>query len=314
MTKKVGKQVMRIFNHPQMTWVDVTEPSAEALGELRRRYPFFLDIDLRDCLPPYQRPKLLERDQYLFLVLLFPIFDQKTRTIQSAELDVFIGKDFIVTNHAGTLRPLADAALTFEGQNNVCPIETINCPANWLHALLSSLLTSIFPMLTHISSDISALETELFRETKGETVKEILRVKSNIVDFRRIMQGHKHVIERFMYLAPKILSMTKLEVYYEDMVGHTKEIWDFLENDKNTIDAIYESYLSLITYESGQATKTLTALAFIIFPATLTAAIFAMKAEYMPFAGSHGDFWLMLGVVFMVAAGTASYLKSKKWL
>jgi magnesium transporter len=314
MTKKVGKQVMRIFSHPQMTWVDVTEPSAEALGELRRRYPFLLDIDLRDCLPPYQRPKLLDRDQYLFLVLLFPIFDQKTRAIQSAELDVFIGKDFIITNHDGRLRPMADATVTFEGKNGVCPIETINCPANWLHALLSGLLTSIFPMLTHISNDISALETELFRETRGETVKEILRVKSNIVDFRRIMQGHKHVIERFMSLAPKILNMTKLEVYYEDLVGHTKEIWDFLENDMNTIDAVYESYLSLITYESGQATKTLTALAFIVFPATLTATIFAMKADFMPFSGLRGDFWLMCGVVFMVAAGTAGYLRSKKWL
>jgi magnesium transporter len=314
MPKKVGKQVMRIFTHPQMTWVDITEPSAEALGELKRRYPFFLDIDLRDCLPPYQRPKLLQRDQYLFLVLVFPVFDYKTRTIQSAELDVFIGRDFIVTNHSGKLRPLMDAAASFEGNQNACPMDTINCPANWLHSLLSSLLTSTFPMLTHIGNDISSLETELFRETNGDTVKEILRVKSNIVDFRRIMQGHKHVIERFMDLAPKILSMTKLEVYYEDLVGHTKEIWDFLENDKNTIDAVYESYLSLITYESSQATKTLTALAFIIFPATLTATIFAMKADFMPFSGMRGDFWLMCGVVFMVAAGTAGYLRSKKWL
>lgn len=314
MTKKVGKQVMRIFNHPQMTWVDITEPSAEALGELKRRYPFFLDIDLRDCLPPYQRPKLLEREKYLFLVLVFPLYDHRTKIIQSAELDVFIGKDFIVTNHSGKLRPLMDAAASFEGNQNACPMDTINCPANWLHALLSGLLTSIFPMLTHVSNDIAALETELFRDTNEETVKDILRVKSNIVDFRRVMQGHKHVIERFMDLAPKILSMTKLEVYFEDLVGHTKEIWDFLENDKNTIDAVYESYLSLITFESSQATKTLTALAFIVFPATLTATIFAMKADFMPFSGLRGDFWLMLGVVFLVAAGTAGYLRSKKWL
>ncbi len=314
MAKKVGKEVMRVFTHPDLTWVDVNEPSEEALAELKRRYPFFLDIDLRDCLPPFQRPKLLEREKYVFIVLLFPVFDAKSGTIHSDELDVFIGKDFIVTNHSGKLRPMVDLAAGFEQGQSLCPAETVNCPANWFHAMLSRLLTSVFPMLTHLANDLNKLETELFRETKAETVREILRVKSNIVDFRRIMQGHKHVIEKFMKAAPKILDMQQLEVYYEDLVGHTKEIWDFLETDKIAIDSIYDSYMSLITYETSEASKTLTALAFIIFPMTLAAGIFAMRAQNMPLVGLPGDFWLMLGVVFLVAVATIGYLRRRKWL
>jgi len=314
MVKKLGKEVMRVFSHPELTWVDVNEPSEEALAELKRRYPFLLDIDLRDCLPPFQRPKLLEREKYVFIVLLFPVFDHKTGAIQSDELDVFIGRDFIITNHGGKLRPLTDLASGYEQGKSICPEDTVNCPANWFHAMLSRLLNSVFPMLNHLANDLNQLETELFRETKAETVREILRVKSNIVDFRRIMQGHKHVLEKFMRVAPKIMHMQPLEVYYEDLVGHTKEIWDFLETDKIAIDSIYDSYMSLITYQSSEASKTLTALAFIIFPMNLVAAIFTMRAKYMPFEGLRGDFWLMLGVVLLTATVVIGFLRRKKWL
>jgi len=314
MTENIAREVMRVFTHPDLTWVDVNEPTEEALAELKRRYPFFLDIDLRDCLPPFQRPKLLVRDKYLFIVLLFPIFDRKLGTIHSAELDIFIGKDFVVTNHTGHMPVLQELVSGSQTGQNLCPTEMVNCPAHWLHSLLSRLLTSVFPMLTHLSNDINALETELFQETKAETVKEILRVKSNIVDFRRIMQGHKRVIEKFIQIGPKITEIKNLEVYFEDLVGHTKEIWDFLETDKIAIDSIYDSYMSLITYETSQASKSLAALAFIVFPTTLAAAIFAMKADHMPLSGTPGDFWFMLGIVSSVAIVTTSFLKRKKWL
>jgi len=309
--EKIG---LTTYKHPDLTWVNVTNATPESMAVLREQFPFFMDIDLRDCLPPYQRPKLLERDRYLFMVLQFPVFDHKNRIIESSELDLFIGKDFVVTSHNGKVRALADMAASFESGANICPLETVNCPANWLHTLLASLYISVFPMLTHISNDIGALEAELFRDTNGDTVKDILRVKSNIVDFRKIMQGHKHVIEKFMRSAPKMLNMKDLEVYYEDLVGHTKEIWDFLDNDKNTIDAVYDSYLSLITYQASEASKTLTALAFIIFPMNLVAAIFTMRAVHMPIEGLPGDFWFMLGIVGLTAVVTIGFLRRKKWL
>jgi len=313
-TAKRNGLKMRTYEREGLRWVDITQPSARAVGAIREKFPFFLDIDLRDCLPPNQRPKLLEREQYIFIILHFPYFDEKTRAIKATEVDLFIGKDFVVSNHEGVLRPLVDLAECFEGLKPLCTIEDMNNPAVWLHAVLNSLLAGCFPMLTHMANDINALEAELFRETDAGTIKEILRVKSNIVDMRKIMQGHKHIIEKFLASAHRIVSMKDLAVYYEDLIEHTKEIWDFLDNDRSTIDALYDSYLSLVTFETSQSTKALSALALIIFPMNLVAAIFAMRADHMPFLGWPGDFWFMLGTVFFVMTVTVGYLRMKKWL
>lgn len=306
---------MTVFKQPGgFTWLNITEPSTETNAELKQRYPFLLDIDLRDCLPPFQRPKLMERENYLFIVLLFPVYDRKNKTVGAAELDVFIGKDFIITNHDNRLQPLIDAAVA-AGEKNLPPgAKTADGTAGWLHALLNNLLVGVFPMLVHVSQDVSALESSLVRETSGQTVSDLLRVKTNIVEMRRIMQGHKHVIEKFMFLASRILDLKKFEVYYEDLIGHSKEIWDSIENERQTVETVYDSYMSRISYESGEATKTLTAMAFIVFPTTLVATVFMMDSQHNPIYGLPGDWWIMLAITLTTACVIMVFLKRKKWL
>jgi magnesium transporter len=304
---------LRVVSRPGFTWVNIPNPTKELLAGLKGKFPQFLDIDLRDCLPPYSRPKLLERQDYLFMVLLWPIYDRESRSIRAAETDIFIGRDFVVTVYSSDPKPIKSLSMGADGSAPDI-VATADNPADFLHAVLRDHIMECFPMLTHVANDVASLEERLTQDTDHQTVKDILRVKSNIFDFRRTMQFHKHTIEKFIASAPAILKLNHVKVYFEDLVGMTKEIWDFLDNDRVTIEAVYESYMSLITYQTSEASKTLTALAFIVFPTTLTAAIFAMRAEHMPFIGLPGDFWLMLGFVFLTMACTVGYLKSRKWL
>ena len=187
-------------------------------------------------------------------------------------------------------------------------------PATWLHGLLGELIEGDFPMLNHITNEVNDLEDTLFKEKSDALVKEMLRVKSNLVDFRKSVRLHKHVIEKFILQAPEVLDLDDLTLYYEDLIEKTKELWDLLDNDVSTMDALYESYISLMSYETGQASKALAAMALVIFPTTLVAAVFAMDAVYMPLRGLPGDFYLQLGLVLTVMSTTIYFLKKRKWL
>ena len=298
-----------------MTWLNVVKPDRMTLAELKKRYPFFMDIDLQDCLPPFQRPKLLVRPDYLFMVMLFPVFDTETGRIQPSEVDFFVGKDFVVTSHAGNLDVLLDMADRYHDHidDASCLIPINGDPARWIYNLLHGLFIGCFPLLTRLSNDIMVAETSLGRLDR-RTVKEILRIKSNIVDFRKTMQGHVMVLRKFVERAHQHLAMDGMVAYYEDVMGHAKEIWDFLENDRDTINAIYDSHVSLVSLETNEATKTLTALAFILFPMSLVAALFGMNAQHMPFVGESSDFWSMVAAVAFTGIIVTLYIKMKKWL
>jgi magnesium transporter len=247
-------------------------------------------------------------------VLLFPLYDEATGQISTAEADFFIGKDFVITSHVGPLPALDAMHADCTEDKDACILRNDGHPGKWLYSALHALVVECFPILTRVSQEIDKVETAVFGKFDEQTVRAILRIKSNIVDFRKVMQGHEAVVRKFLERSRKFFEVSDLTVLYEDILGHIKEIWDYLDNDKDTIDAIYDSHLSLVTFETNLATRKLTGLAFIIFPMTLVAAIFSMRAEGMPIVGSPHDFWIMLAFIFATMLGAVLFLRHKKWL
>ncbi len=295
-------------------WTDVRNPTFASLDVLKRRHSFLHDTDLRDCLPPYQRPKLIERDGYLFAVLLFPVYDRQSGVIRSSEITFFIGPDFAVTSHASELRAVTDAA-SRASRETAFRVDKLNgSPARLLDTLLRDLLSGCFPMLAHVSTDIDAVEAAIFKDADEATVREVLRIKTNIANFRKIMQGHAVVLRKLLDRGPRLFDASVLSASYRDLSDHINEIWDALGSYKDSIDALHESQVSLVSFQTSRTTKHLTAIALVIFPTTLVATIFSMRAENIPFMGNPNDFWIMIGLLLTVMTGTAAAMKRKNLL
>ena len=79
-----------------LTWVHLTAPTGDEATQLAERYGWHA-LDLEDVLSKRQRPKVDEYPEYLFLVLHFPAYDKAIRRLNAAELDVFLGPDFLIT-------------------------------------------------------------------------------------------------------------------------------------------------------------------------------------------------------------------------
>lgn len=297
-----------------ISWINIDDPTPAALAKLKTRFPFFRDDDLADCLPPFQRPKLLERDRYLFMVLHFPVYDGKKRLIRRYEIDFFIGHDFLVTSHVGPHEAITALVGDCDDDNNRCLLRTADDPLRLTHDVLHALTVSCFPMITTVANDLASIEEDLFSDANGALVRDILRVRSNILTFRKAMQGHETSLDRLLTRGKKFFDVERLRTHFDDLRAHGREIRDFLDNDRDTIGALYDSHLSLISYRTNQEIKTLTALAFVVLPMSLVAMIFSMRAEHMPFVGRPADFWMMLAVIFTTMLALVLFLKRRKWL
>ena len=264
--------------------------------------------------PPIQRPKVVPRDGYLFMILLYPIYDRKTRQIGATEVDFFISRDRLVTVNTDGYEPLKDL---FESCRSNAK-ERGTCLAGdmsqLMYALLADALHSVFPMLVHINTDLDVIEKKLFTQYEKNLIQELLRIKTNIVNVRKAMQAHRHVIQHLMEAAPAYFPIRKLDDYFDELVDHTKEIWDTLGIQKDSVDALHSTNQSLIDFRINEIIKTLTIFSVIVFPLTLIAAIFGMNAANMPIVGSPYGFWIILG---LMASGTICmlfYFKRRKWL
>src|SRR4030042_6846787 len=99
---------LQTLSHGGVTWIDIRQPTKDDMNRLQQQFPFFHPLDLEDCLSTSERPKIDEYDNYLFIVMHFPFFNKATRRLGRDELDIFVGRGFLVTVSDGTLQPLVE--------------------------------------------------------------------------------------------------------------------------------------------------------------------------------------------------------------
>lgn len=302
------------LSHQGLLWVNVTKQQEAELNALKKRFGF-LDADLQECLPPFQRPKIVKRPGYLFLVLHWPVFDRETKRLGFTEIDFFVSENFLVTVHDSkliTIGKFFDECKT----NASAPAEFFaGTAAHLLLELLSRLLDAVFPILLHVNEDITLIDRKLFARLPGKVMaQEILRLKTNVVTFRRTMLAHTTVLDRLVRFAGRELNIGAHQNYLNSLREFSNEIWNMLASQKESIDALHETNESLLSLRTNDVMRTLTIISVITFPLTLVTTLFAIRAPGTPFINWPGGF---LAIAIFIGTGATAMLlvfKRKGWL
>lgn len=296
-----------------LTWVNISKTGKDEMKYLEETFHFH-PLHLEDCISPAQRPKLDVAPEYLFMVLLFPIYNRKTRQIVASEVDFFITSNLLVTVHNNELPPLINFF-------NLCEISQAQRdkyfkgnPAALLYEILSRLLLYCFPILDQISINTSGIEEHIFRGYERRMVHEILIVKRSIVNFRRIMQIHKTVINKLINKSAEFFSAGQLKLYFANLIELTDDVWDALENLRQSIEALEKTNNSLISFRLNDIMKILTIISITVLPVTLIASIFGMRAQGVPLVSLPYSFWVILGLMAACCLGLLSYFRRKMWM
>ena len=305
---------IKTIENQRLVWTNISNAGKKEMAFLASNFSFH-ELDLRECPPPIQRPKLTDRNRYLFMILQFPVYNKKTHRIDASEVDFFISSDFVVTvNDGGKIEPLQEFFRECQTDKRILQ-ETFQNTYVLLYMILDKLLLYCFPMLNHISWDIDGAEKKIFTYFDRETVREVLNIKRNLVNFRKSMQAHKNVLKKLTEKSKKFETPNTFDPYFNELVEHTKEIWDLLENYKDSINALYETHESLTSFRLSNIMKTLTIFSVIVFPLTLLAAIFGMNTfGAMPFVNHPYGFWFIMSIMLLGSIAMFVYFKRKKWL
>ncbi len=297
-------------------WLNITEPTEREINQLGEDYQFH-PLDLADCLSVSHRSKIDTYPKYCFLVLLFPIYNDRTREVSSTELNIFISKNHLITINRGNLK-------VFNDFFDLCRVSTDlrhkyleKSPEKLLYEILNKILFYIFPMVDHLSEDCDNIEDAIFGGHEKKMVSEILVIRRNITDVRKIMQVHKNVFKKLIFSLKEspLFVIKKTDAYFESLIDYSKEIWDMLENLKERIEALQQTNESQISFRLSTIMKTLTIISVITFPVTLLATIFGMNTTHaMPFIDNPIGFWYVIAMMVVIIAVMLLLFKKKGWL
>lgn len=314
---KKAKHVQEI-DHQGIQWVNVLRQTEQELFSVQEKFGLNED-DIKESLPPFQRAKIIKRSNYYFMVLHFPIFDRATRRLTFTEVDFFLGTNFLVTIHDSKLISIEHFFNQCKKYSEMREEYFSGTAVHVLFELLSRMLDVIFPILLHVNRDITQVDKKLFTHTSGrEMAEEILRLKTNIVTFRRTMQGHRTVLERLILysemFSDRTLGLQAHQHYISNLREFTAEIWHMLESQKESINALHETNESIVSLRTNDVMKILTIISVITFPLSLMAAILAIDAPGRPFVDWPYGFWIIFGLILAGALFMIGLFKKKKWL
>ena len=303
---------LKAIHTKNLRWIDCINPGDAELKFLKENFNFH-PLDFQDITSTSQHPKIEQRDDYHFLVLLFPVFNKTTREIHPSEVDFFISKDYLVTIHDGSMYTLVQMFQNISEHDSLRVQYMGKNSGYLLFQTLEALFRRSFPILDHINKDMSEIEDTIFADLSLKMLEKISMMKRNIIDFRRIMKTHHLILKKMMMTKDSYMVFHDSKSYYAKLLEHSENIWDILAIQKETVDALQDANQSLATNHLNQITKLITIFSGLFLPATLIIFIFQLDLPGMPFRENSNAFWIVLCLAALASTAMVAYFKRKKW-
>ncbi len=297
-----------------LRWVNIERPTPLEWSWLQEHFDFHA-LDLEDVLSRNQRPKIDEYPDYLFIVLHLPVFDRAVGRLNVGELDMFVGPDFVVTIPNQALQPVEYLFERCRSNEETREKLFSRGSGYLLYRIVDDSFDYCFPMLRKIGNKLDAIEESIFEEERSEeVVRDISRVKQEIINFRKVIRPQRPVLRdlenvKRRFLAPEL----DLEIYFDDIVDAHERIWDMLENYKEVVEALEDTNESVLNHGVNEVLRVLTAISVMVLPLTLVASIWGMNVG-VPGEGDSFDFYVVIAVMVAILVGMLTYFRRRDWL
>lgn len=296
----------------RITWIDIPDPTLHDVGILRRFYPNLHPLNLEDILSPIERPKIDEHDDYIFVVMHFPVFDHRQRLSRASEVNFFVGRNFVISVHEGRLKSLT---ALFEA----CRVDTSSCRSTLgsssghaFYVMLDKLVDHIFPMLEKVDSNLHRIEDDIFDAEGVDLIRDIALVRRDTLALRRIVRQQVMILTQIERMKSSLIH-EDLEDYFGDLVDHIQRARDIVEEDVEIIAGFSETADTLISHKINAVIRILTVFSVIMLPLTFVTSMFGMNVG-LPLQ-EHPDAFIMITVLMLAITGAMlAYFRYRRWI
>ncbi len=295
-----------LTNDQSLLWVDIEGPEddeIELLLEVFELHP----LTVEDCIMPNVRPKLEDFERYL-LIILQGLKRADGRLIP-VELDICLGKNFLVTIHAERIKSVEDDCARVEKKSPI-----FKRGADFLfYAITDSLIDSYFPILDEVEARVDELETKLLSDKTQQTLRELLGVYHELMTLRRTLSPHREILSR-LNRGDLPFIQPHNAIYFRDIYDHLLRMSDLVDACREVTTMSLEAYATIVSNRLNEIMKTLTAFATLALPFLIVTGIFGMNFGEHPELGPR---WIYQVISLLFIGATplmAYYFRKYRWL
>ena len=256
-------------------WVALKDPTEAELTEMQEEFGLH-ELAVEDAHHGHQRPKIEEYADSLFVVL--STIEVAGDELHAGEMDVFVGKNYILTVRQRTERGFQDVRARCERE----PELLRNGSGYVLYALMDAVVDRYFPVLDAVELELENIEDKLFSGSVPRlNIERLYYVKQKLTTL-------KHVTAPSMEYAGKLFGgrvpgvCSGLGEYFRDVYDHLVRLNQSIDSERDTVNTAIQVNVAMITYGETEVTKRLAAWAALIAVPTFIASLYGMNFKSMP--------------------------------
>lgn len=294
-----------------LTWSHIVRPNEEDLQILTDHFHFHpLDID--DCRSVINlRPKIDVYDGYYFLILHFPSFDTSQTFVDTKEIKVFWGKDFLIT--IGKSHWLVKDMFSQEKARAIAGKKMdVDSTDILLYRILERLMHETQNLVEKVEKDVDNCGKSLFSKKAEKTIEKISITRKNVVLLNTMFKPQLQLFHKLQSGAVEGYA-ANMEDYWGNILDFYQKTWDTVEDAGELIRGYSTTFDSLQVNKTNEVMKILTLVSSILLPLTFLASLYGMNVP-LPIQERPESFLVITGVMIVIAVMMIVYFKGRRWM
>jgi magnesium transporter len=298
-----------------LIWCDIASTAGGQdgpYGRLLREVFGFDELTIEDCFTTNHLPKVDIYDDYLFVVFFSFHLSQKRQRVETVEVDMYVGHNYVVCVHPRPLRELERVRSRLLSRDELVSSSS----ANVAHTVLDAIVDEYLPIMNRLSAMVDGIEDELLLaagDASDAILDSLFHLKHELGALRRLAVPLRDVVGILMRPTIRLIP-EESRAYYDDVRDHLLRVIDMIDTMRDYLSGSLEIYTTQQTQRINRSMQRLTAIATIFLPLTFITGIYGMNFSYMPETQWHYSFYAILALCAGLGIGMLVYLYRKRML
>jgi magnesium transporter len=288
-------------------WIGLFEPDEAELAEVADVFGLH-PLAVEDAVNAHQRPKLERYDESLFLVLKTLWYVDELDAVETGEINMFVGPDFVVTVRHGEGGDLHQARLALEERQKVLA----HGPSAVVYAVCDQIVDNYEGVADELVEDVDEVESSVFSDERTSDSARIYVLKRELAEVRRAVLPLREPVKQFTAgTVPGIHA--DAGPYFRDVGDHLARISETVEDLDTLLSAAFEAHLAQISIRQNDDMRKISAGVALFVAPTLVGSIYGMNFEHMPELGWPVGYPFALLLMVSIAGALLLLFRKSGW-